>query len=109
VSTRFITPTARRDIDSIWQYIARDSIRHADMVEAAIHADMVEAAIAATCFAVAQMPGLGHRRAGVRRPNVLFLTVSGYERYSIAYLADSEPLRVLRVVHGARDVPELFE
>ena len=100
MSTPFITPTARRDIDSIWQYIARDSIHHADLVEAAI---------AATCFAVAQMPGLGHRRAGVRRPNVLFLTVSGYERYSIAYLADSEPLRVLRVVHGARDVPKLFE
>jgi plasmid stabilization system protein ParE len=100
VSAPYITPIARRDIDSIWRYIARDSIHHADLVEAAI---------VATCFAAAEMPGLGHRRPGVRRTNVLFLTVSSYERYSIAYLAGSEPLRVVRVVHGARDVPKLFE
>jgi plasmid stabilization system protein ParE len=31
-----------------------------------------------------------------------------YERYCIAYLADSQPLSVLRIVHGARDVPRLF-
>ncbi len=95
----FVTPTARRDIRDIWRYIAQDSSRHADLVEDAI---------IAACFAAADMPQLGHRRQGIRNPNVLFLAVSGYERYSIACLADSQPLRILGVVHGARDVPKLF-
>jgi plasmid stabilization system protein ParE len=99
VSPPFITPIAKRDITSIWRYIARDSVHHADRVEQAI----IEA-----CFSAAKTPGMGHRREGIRNPRVLFLAVLGYERYSIAYLAGVSPLRVLRVVHGARDVPRLF-
>ncbi len=99
MSAPLITPVARRDIASIWLYIARDSVRHADLVEEAI---------VATCFSVADTPGLGHRRPEVRNTKVLFLAVQGYERYSIAYLAGTEPLRIVRVVHGARDVPRLF-
>ena len=95
----FLTPDAWLDLDSIWQYIARDSVHNADLVEEAIFE---------TCRSAAAMPGLGHKREGVRRPDVLFLGVTDYERYSIAYLANSQPLRVLRVVHGSRDVPRLF-
>ena len=99
MSPFFLTPDAWLDLDSIWQYIARDSVRYANSVEEAIFE---------TCRSAAATPDLGHKREGVRRPDVLFLSVQGYERYSIAYLANSQPLRVLRVVHGARDVPRLF-
>jgi antitoxin ParD1/3/4/toxin ParE1/3/4 len=95
----FLTPDAWRDLDSIWQYIAGDSVRNADSVEEAIFE---------ACRSAAAMPGSGHKKEGVRRPDVLFLGVAAYEHYSIAYLAKSEPLRVLRVVHGARDVPRLI-
>jgi plasmid stabilization system protein ParE len=99
LSIYVLTPTARRDLKSIWQYIAKDSLRYANLVEDAI---------LETCRSATKVPALGHRRAEIEDPRVLFLAVSGYERYSIAYLANSEPLRVLRVVHGARDVPRLF-
>ena len=99
VTPFILTVNARRDLRSIWRYIGEDSVRHADLVEEAV---------LATCRSAAAMPDLGHKREGVRRPDVLFLSVQGYERYSIAYLANSQPLRVLRVVHGARDVPRLF-
>lgn len=99
VSSYLLTAAARRDLKSIWWYIAEDSLRHADLVEEAV---------LETCRSAAAISGLGHRRQGVRNPKILFLAVSGYERYCIAYLAGSEPLRVLRILHGARDVPRLF-
>ena len=90
---------ARRDLKSIWRYIAQDSLRYAGLVEEAV----IE-----TCRSAARLPAMGHRRDEVRNPDVRFLAVVGYPKYSIAYLVNSEPLRVLRVVHGARDVPRLF-
>src|ERR1017187_3420447 len=93
LSSYILTATALRDLKAIWRYIGDDSSRHADLVEDAV---------LATCRSAAAMPGLGHKREGVRRPDVLFLAVADYERYSIAYLANSQPLRVLRVVHGGR-------
>jgi plasmid stabilization system protein ParE len=98
--SRFVlAPAAWRDLESIWQYIAADSVRNADAVERAVFA---------ACSAAAQTPGLGHSRPDLRVPDILFLPLSGYENYSIAYLAGSIPLRIVRVVHGARDVPGLF-
>jgi plasmid stabilization system protein ParE len=99
LSVPLVTPTARQDIRSIWRYIARDSVKHADLVEEAIFA---------TCYSAANLPGIGHARPDLTSRNILFVPVSGYERYSIAYLVGSDPLRILRVVHGARDMPRLF-
>jgi plasmid stabilization system protein ParE len=45
-----ITPAARRDIKSIWRYIADDSLHHADLVAEAI---------LATCSLTAELPGRG--------------------------------------------------
>jgi len=94
-----LAPAAWRDLDSIWHYIAGDSVRHADLVEQAIFA---------TCHAAARNPELGHRRVDIRNHEMQFLVIAGYERYSIAYIAGSKPLRIVLVVHGARDVPRLF-
>jgi plasmid stabilization system protein ParE len=94
-----LTARAWRELDAVWRYIAKHSERHADLVEDAI---------LATCKAAAEMPALGHRRPGIGNPRVLFLAVPNYENYFIAYLLDSKPLQVVRVVHGARDVPRLF-
>ena len=94
-----ITPTARRDIRAIWRYIAEDSVHYADRVAEAI---------LATCYMTAELPGIGHARPDLARRDVLFVPVKGYERYVVAYAAQSEPVRILRVLHGARDVPRLF-
>jgi plasmid stabilization system protein ParE len=99
LSVPFITPAARRDIRSIWRYIAQDSVRHADLVEEAI---------LTTCYSTAELPGIGHQRPDLTERKILFVPVRNYERYVIAYAAESAPLRILRVLHGARDVPRLF-
>ena len=99
MSVPFITPAATRNIRSIWRYIARDSVHHADLVEEAI---------LATCQSVADDPGMGHVRPDLTGRNILFFPVNGYKRYVVAYVPGSNPLRILRVLHGARDVPKLF-
>jgi len=98
VSRFVLTPTARRDLKSIWVYIAEDSVKHADLVEDAIFA---------TCRLAADMPQLGHQRAGVK-PELRFLSVAAYEKYMILFQMGSRPLRVLRVLHGARDIERMF-
>lgn len=99
VSRFFLTRTAWRELEAIWQFIAHDSRRHADLVEEAI---------LDTCRSAAELPKTGHKKPGIRNPQILFLNVAKYENYSIAYLAGSVPLRVVRVMHGARDVRKLF-
>ena len=99
LSSLFVTAVARRDIKSIWRYIAKDSVRHADLVEKAI---------IATCYSAADMPQIGHKRDDLTHRNMLFVTVHDYERYTVAYVPGPKPLRIVRVLHGARDVPKLF-
>jgi antitoxin ParD1/3/4/toxin ParE1/3/4 len=48
-----LSPEATRDIEDIWEYIARDSIRAARRVRLGL---------LAACRRLAQHPGLGHRR-----------------------------------------------
>jgi plasmid stabilization system protein ParE len=88
-----LTEIAWADLDSIHERIARDSVRHADLVEEAI---------LGACLWASERPNLGHRRPHIRNPRVRFLSVPDYPNYSIAYLIDSKPLTVIRVVHGAR-------
>ncbi len=95
-----LTATARRDLKSIWQYIATDSMHYADLVEEAV---------LETCRLAVRNPTLGHRRHEIADPRVFFLAVQDYKRYSIVYLAGSEPLQIVRVIHGARDIPRLLQ
>jgi plasmid stabilization system protein ParE len=53
----------------------------------------------------AAFPNRGHRHREVTIPNVLVYRVSSY---LIAYEQETNPLMILRVVHGARDLKRLF-
>jgi len=99
LSSIVITPRARRDITSIWRYIAENSIRHADLVEDAI---------VRTCLSLGQMTEIGHVRPDLTNRKILFVAVQDYDRYTVAYSAATDVVRILRVLHGARDVPRLF-
>ncbi len=99
VSRLVVTRTAKTDIRSIWRYIAEDSPRHADLVEEAIYE---------TCYAVAKTPGMGHPRPEITSRNVLFLSVSGYDRYVVVYASERNSVKVLRVLHGARNLQSLI-
>jgi plasmid stabilization system protein ParE len=54
---------------------------------------------------LAAMPGVGHTRPDVPDPDLRFWRV---HRWMIAYLGDTQPLQIARVVGGQRDFRRLF-
>jgi len=89
-----LTYKAEDDLFTIWSYIAADNLDAADRLETEIfHA----------CQQLAEKPDLGHFRRDLTQKPVRFFTVRG--TYLIVYDPATEPLEVLRVLHGARDVP----
>jgi toxin ParE1/3/4 len=91
-----LSPEAARDIEDIWEYIARDSVRAARRVRLGL---------LAACRRLAQHPGLGHRREDLTDKSVLFWPVYSY---FIIYNPATEPLEIVRILHGAQDIPRLL-
>jgi len=91
-----LAPEAARDIEEIWEYIARDSVRAARRVRLGL---------LAACRRLAQHPGLDHRREDLTDKPVLFWPVYSY---LIIYNPATEPLEIVRILHGAQDLPRLL-
>jgi len=88
---------ARRDIQEVWAYIARDSIEAAGWVRCEIRD---------ACRRLAHHPYSGHSRGDLTtREDVLFWPVYSY---LIIYRPDRKPLEILRVLHGNRDVTRIL-
>ena len=84
-----ILPTAREDINHIHEYIGRDNLVAADaMIEAIL--DSIDR--------LAGHPRMG--RISARDADVRELVISPF---LVLYTIDSEAVRVLQVIHGARD------
>ena len=93
-----LTARARLDLLQIWNYLAeRASLDVADKVAADIESAVER---------LVQTPGLGHRREDVTARDCLFYRVHSF---LIVYRPKTKPLHVLRVIHGARDLPEALE
>jgi len=93
-----ISPRARRDLAAAMQWIAEDN-----PVAARGLLDAVKGA--------AQRIG-NHPQIGVVRPDLTsgsyrFLALTGFP-YLIVYAEDRDPPVIVRVVHGARDLPRLL-
>jgi antitoxin ParD1/3/4/toxin ParE1/3/4 len=91
-----LAPEAARDIEAIWEYLARDNVRAARRVRLGL---------LAACRRLAQHPGLGHRREDLTDKPVLFWPVYAY---LIIYNPATKPLEIVRIVHGAQDLPRLL-
>ena len=91
-----LSPEAARDIREIWAYIAQDSIKAARRLRLQI---------LDSCQRIATNPGIGHRREDLTDKPVLFWPVA---YYLIIYNPARKPVEVVRVVHGARDIPSLL-
>ena len=94
-------PQAERDAIEIALYIAKDNL-----VTAKEFLDLLET----TCGRIAEMPDIGSRRT-YKNPalrNVRMAPVSKFDTYLIFYRGDKGDVDVIRVVHGARDLPTLF-
>lgn len=92
-----LTPEAARDLDEI-----TDHLIAADAPAAA--ARLVDA-IEEKCQALARMPEMGRRREELATG----LRSSLVGPYVLFYRVTDEGIDVIRVIHGRRDIPRLFE
>jgi len=90
-----LTSKARADLRSIWSFIALDNTLAADRLEQAIYD---------ACAFLAQSPLRGHLRRDLTALPVRFWTLPRYTRYVIVYDPATKPLKIIRILHGARDV-----
>ena len=86
------SPEAKDDLWEIWSYIAADNPSAADRLETDIYT---------ACDFLAKNPDLGHQRRDLTDEHVLFWKVRGW--YLVIYQVDSQPLKIIRILHGARD------
>ncbi len=90
-----LSPEAAQDIREIWAYIAADSVKAARRFRLQI----LDA-----CQRIADNPGIGHSREDLTDKPVLFWPTGSY---LIVYAA-RKPVDIVRVLHGARDIPSLL-
>ena len=97
-----LTPRADSDIDACFYWIAKDNpaaaLRFLDAIEL-------------TCDVLSRMSGIGSPRYaeiplvhGVR-----MLAIKDFENYLLFYLEHDNSVDVIRVLHGARDIPEALQ
>jgi toxin ParE1/3/4 len=93
-----ITPKADNDIDKCCAWIRKDNpiaaLRFLDAVEL-------------TCSNLSQMPGIGSRRYAEISPmrGVRMIGIKGFENYLLFYLEREASVDIIRLLHGARDIP----
>lgn len=91
----FHTRQAREDLLAIWAYIAADNVSAADrMLDSIAH----------RCSLLAENPKLGRARPDIA-PELRYSPVGSY---LILYREVSEGIEVVRVVHGARNLRNIF-
>jgi plasmid stabilization system protein ParE len=95
MSAFVLTPEAEADLFEVWSHIAQDSVESADRVEVELYK---------ACTFLASRPHAGHFRSDLTTRSVRFWTVPRFVRYIIVYDPKPHPLRILRILHGARDL-----
>ena len=93
MSGYILSADADFDLDSVWEYIAADSIDAADRWIEKLF-DAFEA--------LGQTPGMGHKREDLTPYPVLFWPVGAY---LIIYRAARRPIEIVAVTQGSRDIP----
>jgi plasmid stabilization system protein ParE len=96
MSSYQLTPQAVEDLIEIWTYIAGDDIEEANRVEAAIYE---------ACALLADSPLAGRFREDLTDLQLRFWLVQPYRNYWIVYDPEKKPLRVIRIIHTARNIP----
>jgi toxin ParE1/3/4 len=91
------TPLAVSDLKEIVDYIAADHPPAADLFES----DLLKA-----CEMLAEQPGLGTSRPQWTKRPVKFWVVR--RNYLIVFIPGTEPLKIVRVLHAARNLPDLL-
>jgi plasmid stabilization system protein ParE len=96
MSLYLLTPQAEDDLFDIWSYIAQDNLDAADRVETQIYT---------ACAFLSSTPKAGHVRSDLTDRKVRFWTLPHFSHFVIVYDPASDPLRIIRILHGSRDLP----
>ena len=99
MSSYQFTPQAVTDLFDIWSFIAEDNPAAADRVEDAVFR---------ACDFLAGSPLAGQIRKELTPLPVRFWVVQPYSNYLIVYDPENKPLRIIRILHGARALPSLL-
>lgn len=91
-----ISHDAAADLDEIWFGIARSDVAAADRLIDSIRDD---------CKRLARHPYLGRLRPEIRQN----LRSWAHGNYIIFYTGSDTVIEIVRVLHGARDLPSLFK
>ena len=91
-----VSASARSDLDDIWFYIAQDDT---------LAADKFIEHVVSRFPKLAQWPQIGRRRSELAAS----LRSFSVGRYVIFYRPMENGIEVVRILHGARDLPPLFE
>jgi toxin ParE1/3/4 len=95
VATIQKTARAEEDLIEIWLYIAPDNVEAADLV-----LDEIEMRF----HALAEHPSMGRMRLDIA-PELRYFPVGNY---LILYRTITSGVEIVRVLHGSRDIPNLF-
>jgi toxin ParE1/3/4 len=91
-----IKPLAEQDLDGIWDYIAIDDQDRAEKVLRTLYSKM---------GTLAHNPYIGRERREIEAGLRSFPVGS----YVVFYYPLSDGIEVVRVLHGARDIRDIFE
>ena len=91
-----LSEEAVSDLEEIWIYIASDSIRNADGFIDLLYSK---------CIEISELSGIGRKRDELF-PGMLSLA---YKKYVIFFMRSEDRVEIVRILHGARDLPKVFE
>ena len=94
-----LTPQAVNDLFDIWNFIAADNPPAADRVEEQWF----------RAFALlADSPQAGHIRTDLTSLPLRFWVVQPFTNYLVVYDPEKKPLQIIRVLHSARNFPNIL-
>jgi len=93
-----LAPQAAIDLVRIWRYIRNNaSVEMADRIESAIRQKVAF---------LAGRPGAGHWRKDLTEEPVKFFSIYSY---LVVYRPETNPLQIVAILHGRRDVEEILK
>jgi toxin ParE1/3/4 len=98
MSVATLSPRARNDLLAAVRWITKDN-------PAATRA--LKEAVAATAGRISAPPGIGVARPDLADLPYRFVALPGFP-YVIVYNSQRVPPRILRILHGAQDIPEVL-
>ena len=93
-----LSPAAERDILGIVAWIAGEN---------PVAARGFREALSELATAIGEHPRIGTPKPHLASPPIRFLPIRGFP-YIVVYTPDRDPPLIVRVLHGARDLPEVL-